>query len=314
MRALVTGGAGFIGSHLVERLIAEGWTVRVADNLSSGRRENVNENAELMIGDLRDPEFALRAVEDIDVVFHFAANPEVRVSTVDPKTHFENNVVATFNILDAMRVKDVKEVVFASSSSVYGEPTTIPVSEDAPIRPVSVYGASKAACENLIYAYTKLYGFKAVVLRYANIVGPKLRHGVIYDFIQKLRRNPNELEILGDGTQIRSYVYIDDAVKATIIAYEKSRNRFEVYNVASEDWITVKEVADIVVETMKLTNVRYIFRPVAHGVGWLGDVKRIVLDTTRLKTIGYKPRCNSRKAVKATARALLNELENNTSY
>jgi UDP-glucose 4-epimerase len=131
------------------------------------------------------------------------------VSTITPEIHFNENVVATFNLLEAMRKNDVEELVFASSSSVYGEPESIPVSEEAPIKPVSVYGASKATCENLIHAYTNLYGLKAVVLRYANVVGPRLRHGVIYDFIVKLGKNTKQLEILGDGAQKRSYIYID---------------------------------------------------------------------------------------------------------
>jgi UDP-glucose 4-epimerase len=138
-----------------------------------------------------------------------------------------------------MRREGVREMVFASSSSVYGEPDEVPVGGEAPARPVSVYGASKAACESLIHAYSKLYGIKAVVLRYANVVGPRLRRGVVYDFVVKLRKNRNELEILGDGKQVRSYVYVDDAVEATVAAWRKSASAFEVYNVASEDWITV---------------------------------------------------------------------------
>jgi len=174
----------------------------------------------------------LRAVEGVDVVFHFAANPEVRVSTTNPEIHFNENIVATFNLLEAMRKKGVKELVFASSSSVYGEPEEIPVDENAPIRPVSVYGASKAACEALIHAYSKLYGIKAVVLRYANVVGPRLRHGVVWDFINKLLKNPAELEILGDGKQVRSYIYIDDAIEATILPGEQTEASYEVYNIA----------------------------------------------------------------------------------
>ena len=309
MKALVTGGAGFIGSHLVDRLITEGWKVKVIDNLSSGYRENVNKKAELIIGDLKDPKIALKAVEDVDVVFHFAANPEVRVSTTNPKIHFENNIVVTFNILEAMRIKDVKEIIFASSSSIYGEPEVIPVSEDAPMRPVSVYGASKAACENLIHAYTKLYGFKAIILRYANVVDPRLRHGVIYDFILKLKKNPSKLEILGDGTQLRSFIHIEDAIEATMIALEKSHEPFSVYNIASEDWITIKEVADIVCETMGLKPL-YQYKPVFYGIGWLGDVKRIALDIKRIKKLGFNPKFNSRQAVKETTKALLKELNN----
>jgi len=312
MKILVTGGAGFIGSHLVDRLVKEGFGVRVIDNLSSGRLENLTQyrngsRVEVVMGDLKKMEDALKAVDGTDVVFHFAANPEVRVSTTNPEIHFNENVVATFNLLEAMRRKDVKELVFASSSSVYGEPEQIPVSEDAPIRPVSVYGASKAACENLIHAYVKLYGIKAVILRYANVVGPRLRHGVVWDLINKLRKNPNELEILGDGKQVRSYIYIDDAIEATIIAWRKTNNNYEVYNVGNEDWITVDEVADQVIEAMGLSNVKKTYKPVLHGVGWPGDVKKIALKIEKIKQLGYKPKLNSKEAIKLTAKNLINE-------
>ena len=313
MKILVTGGAGFIGSHLVDRLVKEGFGVKIIDNLSSGRLENLTQyrngsRVEVVIGDLKKMEDALKAVDGTDVVFHFAANPEVRVSTTNPEIHFNENVVATFNLLEAMRRKDVKELVFASSSSVYGEPEQIPVSEDAPIRPVSIYGASKAACENLIHAYVKLYGIKAVILRYANVVGPRLRHGVVWDLINKLRQNLNELEILGDGKQVRSYIYIDDAVEATIIAWRKSFSNFNVYNVASEDWLTVDEVADEVIKAMGLLGVKRVHKPLLHGVGWPGDVKRIALRIDRLKTLGFTPRFSSRDAVRLTVKSLLAEM------
>jgi UDP-glucose 4-epimerase len=316
MRILVTGGAGFIGSRLVDRLVGEGFRVRVVDNLSSGRVENlrrhIDSNAvELVVGDLKDPQVALRSVEDVDVVFHFAANPEVRVGSIDPGVHFNENIVATFNLLEAMRRKNVKEIVFASSSSVYGEPDSIPVGEDAPLRPVSVYGASKASCESLIHAYTRLYGLRAVVLRYANIVGPRMRHGVIWDFIVKLRGNPGELEVLGDGSQVRSYMHVSDAVEATITAWNRGGGGYQVYNIASEDWIAVDEVADIVVEAMGLKDVRKKYKPVLHGVGWPGDVKRIALKIDKLKSVGFKPRMSSREAVRTTVEELLEELKAN---
>jgi len=311
-RALVTGGAGFIGSHIVDRLVKEGFEVRVLDNLSGGSLDNLahykdDPRVEVVVGGLKGMEDVVRAIEGADVVFHFAANPEVRVSTTNPEIHFNENVVATFNLLEAMRRRDVREIVFASSSSVYGEPDEIPVGEDAPVRPVSVYGASKAACENLIHAYSKLYGMKAVVLRYANVVGPRLKHGVVYDFVVKLSKSPSELEVLGDGKQVRSYIYVDDAVEATMIAWRKSNSHFEVYNVASEDWMTVDEVADEVIKAVGLSDVRKVYRPVLHGVGWLGDVKRVALSIDKLKALGFKPHYSSREAVRLTARALLNQ-------
>jgi len=313
MRVLVTGGAGFIGSHLVDRLVRDGCRVRVVDNLSSGRLENIKHHldagtVELIVGDLKDPQIVLRAVEGVDVVFHFAANPEVRVSTTNPEIHFNKNIVATFNMLEAMRRKNVKELVFASSSSVYGEPEEIPVDEDAPIRPVSVYGASKAACEVLIHAYSKLYGIKAVVLRYANVVGPRLRHGVVWDFINKLLNNPAELEILGDGRQVRSYVYIDDAVEATMIAWRKTDTDYEVYNVGNEDWITVDEVTDVIIKILRLKDVKKIYRPILHGVGWPGDVKKITLKIDKIKKLRFKPTMSSRNAVNRSAKEILREI------
>ena len=311
-RVLVTGGAGFIGSHVVDRLVKEGFEVRVLDNLSSGSLDNLahyegDSRVKVVVGDLKEMEDVVRAIEGADVVFHFAANPEVRVSTTNPEIHFNENVVATFNLLEAMRRRDVREIVFASSSSVYGEPDEIPVSEDAPVRPVSVYGASKAACENLIHAYSKLYGMKAVVLRYANVVGPRLKHGAVYDFVVKLSKSPSELEVLGDGKQVRSYIYVDDAVEATLIAWMKSDSAFEVYNVASEDWMTVDEVADEVIKAVGLSDVRKVYRPLLHGVGWLGDVKRVALSIDKLKALSFKPHYSSREAVRLTARALLNQ-------
>jgi UDP-glucose 4-epimerase len=314
LRVLVTGGAGFIGSHVVDRLVNEGFWVRVIDNLSSGRLVNIKRHIdssaiELVVGDLKDPEVALRVVDGVDTVFHYAANPEVRVSTVNPEVHFNENIVATFNLLEAMRRRNVRELVFASSSSVYGEPLEIPVGEDAPVKPVSIYGASKASCENLIHAYAKLYGFKAIALRYANVAGSRLRHGVIWDFIVKLRRNPLELEILGDGEQVRSYIYIDDAVEATMTAWRKTSSYFEVYNIASEDWITINELADIVIEAMGLKSVEKKYKPILHGVGWLGDVKKIALRIDKIKRQGFKPSMNSRESVKHTVMNILEEIE-----
>ncbi|MBS7641452.1 MAG: NAD-dependent epimerase/dehydratase family protein [Candidatus Bathyarchaeia archaeon] len=311
--ALVTGGAGFIGSHLVDRLLLEGWNVRILDNFSSGRLENIrgdfgDKRVEVLNADLKDPRAALSAVEGVEVVFHYAANPEVRVSSINPEVHFNENVVATFNLLEAIRREHVSHLVFASSSSVYGEPAGIPVDESAPLKPISVYGASKAACENIIHAYSHLYGLRAVVLRYANVVGSRLRHGVVYDFIVKLLRDPNFLEILGDGMQVRSYVHIADAIEATMIAWKKSAGTFEVYNVGSEDWVSVNDVADVVTEVMGLRDIRRVYKPSLHGVGWPGDVKRIALSIEKIKALGWRPRMRSREALREAARSILSEI------
>jgi len=311
---LVTGGAGFVGSHLVDRFISEGYKVKIVDNLSSGRLDNIahnkhNPNFELIVGDLKKEEDALEALKDINVVFHFAANPEVRVSTTNPEIHYNDNIYATFNLLESARRNDVDQIVYASSSSVYGEPGKIPVLEDSPIQPVSVYGATKAACEALMHSYSLLYQIKITALRYANIIGPRLRHGVIYDFMMKLLKDSKKLEILGDGTQTRSYIYIDDAIEATIIAWKTSTGHFAALNVGSKDWITVREIADITTRQLKLAGVEYLFKPALNGIGWLGDVKRIALSIDKIEKLGFNPKLDSRAAIQKTVVMLKDELQ-----
>lgn len=311
---LVTGGAGFIGSHLVDELINRGYFVRVFDNLSSGSLKNIQQHIgkrsfDFFKGDLKNISDVSKALKDIDVVFHLAANPEVRLSTAFPEIHFRENIVATFNLLEAVRRNGgVEALVFASSSTVYGDPQVIPTPETHEIRPISVYGASKAACESLICSYAHLYGFKSVSLRYANIVGPRLNHGVIYDFIMKLKKNPHVLEVLGDGAQRKSYLYVRDAVDATLHVYERMNKAYEVYNVGNDDWITVREIAEIVAETMGLSPRIVYAGGTPDGRGWRGDVKYMLLSIDKLKSTGWKPKYSSREAVKLTAEALMKEL------
>ncbi|RLF19588.1 MAG: UDP-glucose 4-epimerase [Thermoprotei archaeon] len=315
-KILVTGGAGFIGSHLVDRLVNEGYEVVVIDNLSSGRIENIREHIkrgkiEFIRGDLKNIEDCKKCIKDVDVIFHLAANPEVRLSTIKPSVHFNENIVATFNLLEAARERGgVEKIIFASSSTVYGDARKIPTPEDHELMPISIYGASKAACESLICAYAHLYGFKAVSLRLANIIGPRSEHGVIYDFILKLLRNPNVLEVLGDGTQRKSYLYIDDTIDAFITVMRSMTKSYDVYNVGNEDWITVNEIARIVIETMGLKDVKIVYRKgTSDGRGWPGDVKYMLLDISRIKELGWRPKYTSREAVKLTAEALVIKLK-----
>lgn len=314
-RVLVTGGAGFIGSHLVDRLCGVGVELVVLDNLTAGTLSNVSRwlnelNFRFVRGDLLEIKDLSDILAGCEAVFHLAANPEVRLGFEDPKIHYEQNVGATFNLLEGVRKADgVHTFVFTSSSTVYGEPTIMPTPENyAPLKPISVYGASKLASEALITGYAKTYGFKAVIHRLANIVGPRARHGVIHDFIMKLRRNPRELEILGDGTQTKSYLYVDDCVDAMLISVDKSRGGVETYNVGSEDQINVREIADIVCEEMGLKNVEYRFTGgVDGGRGWKGDVKYMFLDVGKLKRLGWRPKLDSGQAVRKTVKALLKE-------
>lgn len=313
----ITGGAGFIGSHLVDRLTSlKDINIRVYDNLSNNveliKPIKGKTSFELIEGDLLSLQDVVKAVKGCEVVYHLAANPEVRISVTDPEVHFKQNVLATYNLLEALR-KDgcAKLFVFTSSSTVYGDAEKIPTPEDyAPLKPISVYGASKLACESLISAYAYTYGFKAIIYRLANIVGPRSKHGVIYDFIMKLRENPHELVILGDGNQTKSYLYIDDCIDAILLGVERSSQRVELFNVGSEDQVDVKTIAKIVVEEMELKDVKFKFTGgINGGRGWKGDVKNMLLDITKLKSLGWKPRYNSIQAVKLATRSLIKELK-----
>ena len=315
-RVLVTGGAGFIGSHLVDKLMMNKGVIRVFDNLSSGNKENIgrwlnNRGFEFLKGDLLNKKDTEKAVENCEVIFHLAANPEVRLSSVAPDVHFDQNVVATYNLLEAVRKHGAaKSFVFTSSSTVYGEASQIPTPEDyTPLEPISIYGASKLASEALVMAYANTYGFNAVIYRLANIIGPRSKHGVIFDFIEKLRHNPRELEILGDGTQAKSYLYIDDCVGAMLFSYARLSRRVEVFNLGSENQIDVISIARIVIEEMGLKNVSFRFTGgVDGGRGWKGDVKHMLLAVDRLKSLGWKPKLNSVEAVRKTAKSTLEEL------
>lgn len=310
MRIVVTGGAGFLGSHLVDRLVEEGHEVVVVDNLSSGRREFVNREAVLHVRDLKDPAWGVGI--DGDVVFHFAANPEVRLSTTEPQVHFNENILATFHVLEWARQTGVKTVVFASSSTVYGDAGVIPTPEEEPYRPISVYGAAKAAGEIMCGTYARLYGVKCLAVRYANIIGPRLRHGVIYDFIMKLKKNPKVLEVLGDGTQSKSYLYVRDAVEATLAAwrkFEESGLDYLALNVGNVDSVRVLEIAKIVAEVLGLAPEIKLVPATPDGRGWPGDVKYMTLSISKLaKFTGWRPTMTSAEAVRKTAEDLAKEL------
>jgi len=317
-KMLVTGGAGFIGSHLIDALIARRINICVFDNLTAGHLQNIkpwlkDPSFNFIKGDLLNPADLTKIEKTrFETVFHLAANPEVRVGLTDPGTHFQQNVVATHNLLEQLRkTGNASTLIFASTSTVYGEPTKIPTPEDyAPLKPISTYGASKLACEALISAYAYTYDFKAVIYRLANIVGPRSKHGVIYDFIQKLNKNPKELEIRGDGTQNKSYLYISDCIEAMLLGPEKTTEPVEIYNVGSEDQIDVKTIAEIVAEEMGLENVEFKFTGgVDGGRGWKGDVKNMLLDISKIKTLGWKPKHNSEQAMRRSTKDILKEIK-----
>lgn len=302
-KILVTGGAGFIGSHLADRLIEKGNHIVILDNLSSGGIKNLehlknNKNFSFIKGDLLKIEDIENALKGVSKVYHIAANPDVRIGETDTKTHFEQNIAASYNLLEAMRKNDVKNIIFTSTSTVYGDAKVIPTPEDYPTMPISTYGASKLAVEGLISSYCHTFGMSSVVFRFANVIGNRSDHGVLIDFIKKLKNNPSELEILGDGTQTKSYVYIDDCIGGMLFAEENAKSDFEIFNLGSEDRITVKEIAGLVVNSLGLKNVRYKFTGGYEGRGWKGDVKFMQLSIDKIKKLGWKPNYNSKESAK----------------
>lgn len=308
LRILITGGAGFIGSHMVEKLSSNN-DVTVLDNLSSGKREYINySGVKFIFGDVRKIEDVMAAVSGIDLVIHLAANPDVRRGETDTRIDLDVNVLGTYNVLESMRKNDVKGIIFSSSSTVYGD-APLPTPENyGPPEPISFYGASKLAAESYISAFSHMYGMKGISLRFANVVGSRGTHGVIYDFIKKLMKNSQILEILGDGRQTKSYLHVDDCVEGIIFAFEKSSPGYDVFNLGTEDSTNVMEIASIVVEAMGLRNVKFVTTGGEGGRGWKGDVKNMLLSIEKIKSLGWRPRLGSTEAVKKAAKELVGEI------
>ena len=308
---LVTGGAGFIGSHLTDRLLREGSRVIVIDNLSSGSIENVsvhkqNGDFAFVKTNILQKRELIKCVRNVDVVFHLAASPDTRIGATDTERDYKQNLFGTRMLLEAMRETGTRQIVFASSSTVYGDAKIIPTSESYAPSPISLYAASKLACEAFISAYCHLFGLSATVLRLANIVGPRTTHGVVYDFYTKLRENPRRLEMLGDGRQKKSYLYVDDCVKAFLKALPRRESEMETYNVGSEDQVDVRGIAKIVSGEMGLPRIELIAKSsISDGRGWKGDVKEMLLDASKMRGRGWTPLHSSEEAVRLTTKALV---------
>jgi UDP-glucose 4-epimerase len=306
----VTGCAGFIGSHLVEHLVAQGSSVTGYDNLSSGNRtwlQHLNEHPRFSFinADLLDLKVLTKAVRGHDVVFHLAANTDIPNGNKDPRIDFENCIIGTFNMLEAMRANGVRQLIFASSSTVFGEPPVRPTAETVgPLLPISLYGAGKMAGEGLISAYCHLFGIQAWMFRFGNVMGARMGHGVLYDFVRKLKANPRELEILGDGEQEKNYFLVEDCIEGILFAFRQARERScDVFNLGSETTIKVRDIACVVAEEMGLDGVKFRFSGGRRG--WPGDVPLVIYDVNKMKKLGWAPRHSSAQAVRIATRRLL---------
>lgn len=305
-RVLVTGGAGFIGSHLVDRLLSAGLEVIACDNLSSGRMDNLrqqraNSNFSFIECDLRQIDNLMRTMEGCRTVFHLAAHADIRSGAHDTRVDLENGIMATYNVLESMRRHDVKEIVFASSASVYGETPVMPMPETyGPLQPISLYGASKAAGEALISSYCHTFNMRGWMFRFANIVGARRRQGVVYDFVHRLQQNPNELTILGNGSQRKPYLHVQECVDGILFGYEHAGEKVNLFNIGVESSTDVRAITAIVLEEMGLREVKLTFGSDVRG--WPGDAPQLRFDMSRMERLGWRARLSSDQAVRLAAR------------
>lgn len=308
MHILVTGGAGFIGCHVCERLTGRNHSVVVADNLSLGHREHIahleGDSLRFVEMDVTDQAAldALFAAEQFDAVFHMAANSDIARSHAEPATDFIATLGTTYAVLEAMRKHGVDQIIFASTSAIYGEAPGRLAEDHGPLKPISHYGAAKLASEAFLSSYGENYGIRSWITRFPNVVGDRLTHGAVYDFVRKLRVTPDRLEVLGDGTQEKPYIHADDLVEAMLLAWDRMDSRLNVVNVGGPTRATVKRMAEIVVEESGL-DARIDFT--GGDRGWKGDVPQIDYDTSRVQSLGWQPKLDSEGAVRAAARWML---------
>jgi UDP-glucose 4-epimerase len=312
MKFFVTGGAGFIGSHIVDRLLQEGHEVTVYDNLCTGKILFIQHNMDnyhftLFRGDVLDAEALINAMKGHDFVFHLQANADVRGGITKTKVDLEQNTLATWNVLEAMRINNIKQIAFSSSATVYGEPEQFPTPENCPLIQTSLYGASKLAGEAMIQAYCEYYEMQCFIFRFVSWIGERYTHGVIFDFVKKLKENPKELEVLGDGNQKKSYLYVGDGVEGIFFAIQNFKSQKNIFNLGHTEFMNVLKLADIICEEMGLKNVQY--RCTGGVRGWKGDSPLVHLDITKLQTLGWQPKTSIEEGIRKTVRYLLQHPE-----
>ncbi len=313
MKTFIAGGAGFIGSHVAHHILEETDCERLTiyDNFTSGKDWHItdivnNPKVTVVRADIKDLERLVKAMAGSDTVFHFASNPDIAKAMTQPDVDFWEGTYLTQSILEAMRINGIRQILYASGSGVYGETGYQEVTEDyAPMLPISTYGASKLAGEALICSYCHMFDMVGRAFRFANVVGPRQTHGVAFDFIRRLREDPNKLRILGNGSQSKSYIYVDDIINAILLPQDYSSKRFDCFNVATGDHITVQEIAEIVVEQMGLKKDNIIFEYTGGDRGWKGDVPVVRFDTSKILSTGWKPQYNSRQAINLSIKEML---------
>lgn len=310
MKALVTGGAGFIGSHLVERLLKEKYEVICVDNFTLGKKENVdkfkkNKNYKFYEIDINDNEKFCDTLknEKIDIVYHLAANSDIQKGGKNPSVDYEDTFMTTRGVLELMRRNNIKNLFFSSTSAIYGDESSKKMSEDlGGLKPISYYGGAKYASENFISSYSYMNDFNTMIFRFPNVIGPNLTHGVIFDFAKKLKKNPHELEILGDGTQTKPYIYVPDLIDCIIFMTKKIDKGVHIYNVGVETATSVTKIADIVCEELGYKDVKYKYT--GGNVGWKGDVPKFQYDLTKIHKAGWTANYTSDEAVRETVRSI----------
>jgi len=303
MRALVTGGAGFIGSHLVDRLLRDGQAVIAFDNFSTGQKRFLDsaresDQFELIEGDLLDEQQIETAMRGVDFVWHLAANADVRFGTDQPRRDLEQNTIVTANVLEAMRKNEVRHIGFSSTGSIYGEANVIPTPEECPM-PIqtSLYGASKLACEGMISAYCEGFGMRSWIFRFVSILGERYTHGHIFDFYKKLLDDPERLHVLGNGQQKKSYLYVHDCLDAMFIAVELATERVNVLNLGTDKYVKVNDSVDLITQRLKLNPQRSY---AGGDRGWIGDNPFILLDCRRMRGLGWSPKSSIQDGILAT--------------
>ncbi|MFH1850483.1 MAG: NAD-dependent epimerase/dehydratase family protein [archaeon] len=308
-RFFVTGGAGFIGSHLADALIKLG-PVTVYDNMSSGSMKFLEDLAgnpgfRLIKGDLLDTKRLSESIRGHDMVFHMAANPDVLQGLKNTELDLKQGTQATYNLLEAMRLNSIRRIAFASSGTVWGMTGEAVADEDFPMQPISLYGASKVAGECYLRAFSHIFGFQVWIFRFANVVGDRQTHGVIYDFIRKFRDNHGKLEILGDGKQTKHYLHTSDCISGMLCGVEKGKDSVNVLNLATKGTLTVTQIADLVAREMGLSGAEYSYT--GGSQGWKGDVPRSLFSCRRIKKLGWRPELDSEAAVISAIRALIRD-------